>query len=956
MRAHPRLRAALAVAALGTAVGLTAAPAVQARLDADSFRDPAAAFRPWFYWWWPGGAVEGSELRREIAEMDAAGFGGATMTWLGLGMPDAEDPSVATWGTPAWRARLADALRAARDAGLRLDFTSATAWPFNSPATTPENGLSSQELVYGSEEVEGSTELELEPPRPDEADDATLVAVTAARATGAPGGPKPRMLAADSVRDLTANVGEDGRLRWSVPAGRWIVFGLWRRPTGQQPAFGETAVEPTYAINHFDRRSVDAATRYFDAHVLADPVTPLLRAGAGAVYLDSLEIDAAGLLWTRDFLREFERRRGYSLVPYLPVLFIAGQHQYFEPGTANDPPDFDLTGAAGARARHDYYETLTDLYILNQLEPMAAWARSRGLSLRAQPAYGTTLDPIRSAAAVPALETETLAHRQPAAAGSPTARYGLDAYRMTASGAHIGKANEVGLELGAVFNRDYTLTLADVKAMIDHAYAGGVNQAVLHGYPYRTAPGSAWPSWHPFSSEWVVFGGFSETWSGVQPQWRHMRGMADYIARNNFALQHGEARVDLAVYRDGLLVADVATPDPGPIFEGSALEQAGFTYGFVDPVSLARSRDLIGPRSLYPDGPGYRALVIDGEDAMPAAAARRILACARHGLPVVVVGDPPDRGTSLRDAPGEDRDVRAAFDALLRERNVRHVASTADVRGALRALGVEPRLRFAAPSPIHSAQREGDGASVFYLWNPGPSPVRVDASFEAHGRPAILDAWSGDVRAVSTHRRSGSRTELPLRLGAGETMLVRFGDRRGADAITARAVPLGSVSVERWRLKVDGSVPRGSDIHELELDRLRDWREIPEIRDSGGIGRYLATVRLGDHGRRAAGARLDLGTVHGSVRVTVDGVPISDRVVAGAPFDIPGRLVRDGRALLEIEVATPLRNRLLALARAGDPAYARFLSREAAGSGSQPAGLVGPVTVTPYVTAPHHRP
>jgi hypothetical protein len=956
MRAHHRLRAALAVAALAVGVGFTAAPAVEARLDAHSFRDPAAAFRPSFYWWWPGGAVEGSELRREIAEMDAAGFGSATMTWLALGMPDAEDPSVATWGTPAWRARVADALRAARDGGVRLDFTSATAWPFNSPATTPENGLSSQELVYASRKVQGSTELELEPPRPDDADDATLVAVTAARATGAPGGPKPRMLAADSVLDLTAKIGEDGRLRWSVPAGRWIVFGLWHRPTGQQPAFGEAAVEPTYAINHFDRRSVDAATSYFDAHVLADPVTPLLSASAGAVYLDSLEIDAEGLLWTRDFLSDFERRRGYSLVPYLPALFIAGQHQYFEPGTANDPPDFDLTGGMGARARHDYYETLTDLYISNQLEPMAAWARSRGLSLRAQPGYGTTLDPIRSAAAVPALETETLAHRQPAAIGSPASRYGLDAYRMTASGAHIGKANEVGLELGAEFNRDYALTLADVKSMIDHAYAGGVNQAVLHGYPYRTAPGSDWPSWHPFSSEWVTFGGFSETWSGVQPQWRHMRGLADYIARNNLALQHGEARVDLAVYRDGLLVADVATPDPGPVFEGSALEAAGFTYGFVDPVSLAQRRDVIGSRSLFPDGPGFRALVIDGEDAMPADAAQRILAFARRGLPVVVIGERPQRGTSLRDTAGEDREVRTAFDALLRERSVRQVASTADVRGALRALGVEPRLRFAAPSPIHSAQREGDGTSVFYLWNPGPSPASVDASFEAHGRPAILDAWSGDVRPVRTHQRRESRTELPLQLGAGETMLVRFGGPRGGDATAARTVALPTMSMERWRLEVDGSTPQGAEIHELELDRLRDWREIPEIRDSAGNGRYRTTVRLGGDGRRAAGVLLDLGTVHGSVQVRVDGVRISDRVVAGAPFDIPGRLVRDGRAKLEIEVATPLRNRLLALARAGHPGYARFRSREAAGSGSQPAGLVGPVTVTPYVKARVRRP
>ena len=79
----------------------------------------------------------------------------------------------------------------------------------------------------------------------------------------------------------------------------------------------------------------------------------------------------------------------------------------------------------------------------------------------------------------------------------------------------------------------------------------------------------------------------------------------------------------------------------------------------------------------------------------------------------------------------------------------------------------------------------------------------------------------------------------------------------------------------------------------------------------------------------------------------VDGVPVGDRVVAGAPIEMPARLLRARRVTIEVEVATPLRNRLLALARSGDPAYARFLAREAAGSGAQPAGLLGPVRLVP---------
>ena len=78
----------------------------------------------------------------------------------------------------------------------------------------------------------------------------------------------------------------------------------------------------------------------------------------------------------------------------------------------------------------------------------------------------------------------------------------------------------------------------------------------------------------------------------------------------------------------------------------------------------------------------------------------------------------------------------------------------------------------------------------------------------------------------------------------------------------------------------------------------------------------------------------------------VDGGRVGRRV---APIEIPGRLLRGGRVTIEIEVATPLRNRLLALAHAGNASFARFLVREAAGSGSQPAGLLGPVRLSPFV-------
>jgi hypothetical protein len=43
---------------------------------AQQFQNPAKAYRPMVLWWWPGGDVTDAELRREVALMDQANFGG----------------------------------------------------------------------------------------------------------------------------------------------------------------------------------------------------------------------------------------------------------------------------------------------------------------------------------------------------------------------------------------------------------------------------------------------------------------------------------------------------------------------------------------------------------------------------------------------------------------------------------------------------------------------------------------------------------------------------------------------------------------------------------------------------------------------------------------------------------------------------------------------------------------
>lgn len=147
------------------------------------------------------------------------------------------------------------------------------------------------------------------------------------------------------------------------------------------------------------------------------------------------------------------------------------------------------------------------------------------------------------------------------------------------------------------------------------------------------------------------------------------------------------------------------------------------------------------------------------------------------------------------------------------------------------------------------------------------------------------------------------------------------------------------LAVEDWR-PGDSATETVKLHHELTLDALVPWTEIPELQDVSGIGRYRTTLELGDAWTGGHGAYLDLGQVLDTHRVAVNGQPLPpvDRV---NPVTDVGPYLREGTNIIEVEVATTLNNRL----RVSDPGVYGGRSRQA-------YGLIGPVRLLPYGEAP----
>ncbi|MEV6813582.1 glycosyl hydrolase, partial [Micromonospora sp. NPDC051296] len=488
--------------------------------------------------------------------------------------------------------------------------------------------------------------------------------------------------------------------------------------------------------------------------------------------------------------------------------------------------------------------------------------------------------------------------------------------------------------------------------------------------------------------------GFSESWGPRQPTWGHVPGVAGFLSRTQFVLRSGVHKVDIAFFRQkgwagtGIGAA-YFTNDGIPI---------GWTHGFVSEPLLDLPNAVVRSGRLAPDGPAYKALVVEGdvfrgrEFTLSVRSAERILDLARAGLPVVFIGawsNPHVVGVAQ---PGEDARLRELLTALFARPNVRVVPVAANVPDALAELGVARDVEYPF-STLMTEHRSADNVDLYYLANARHAenrrinPIDQDVWLTSRVKnaiPYVLDAWTGKAQRIASFEQDGNRFRVHVSLTPGQSTIIAFGDKTwlndptgsAVHAVTsevpvfyqggrlmARSTAAGTFAttlsnkqtvqtsvpalpepfaLTSWDLEVEdwqpGVTPSETikPIRRLSLDGLRAWPEIPELQDTSGVGRYRTTVDLGPSWTGGLGAYLDLGGVFDTYRVTVNGAALPPCDVLSTRVDV-GPYLRAGRNTIEVEVATTLSNRL----RVTRPEVFAVAARQA-------YGLIGPVRLVPY--------
>ncbi|MEU0568061.1 glycosyl hydrolase, partial [Nonomuraea sp. NPDC005983] len=209
--------------------------------------------------------------------------------------------------------------------------------------------------------------------------------------------------------------------------------------------------------------------------------------------------------WSADFAAEFERRRGYDLVPHLPMLWQDG-------------------GEAG-RVRRDYQRTRAELAEEAFFRPLAAWHDRHGLLSGCD-----QQDPARAGHPVEGVQLYADYARTHRWFSAPGSDHHGDA-RVHSSLAHLYGRPRTWIE--AFHSSGWGGTLEETFDWLLPWLRAGATLYNPHAVYYTTKAG--WWEWAPPSTDWR------------QPYWRHHRVFADAVTRLCAALSLGRHDCDIAV-------------------------------------------------------------------------------------------------------------------------------------------------------------------------------------------------------------------------------------------------------------------------------------------------------------------------------------------------------------------------------------------------------------------------
>lgn len=744
-----------------------------------------------------------------------------------------------------------------------------------------------------------------------------------------------------TIINISKFVDANGNLSWKAPKGKWKIIRMGHTSTGHENATGGAG--KGLEVDKFNPELIRFQLDHWFGEAIRTAGSELASKVLEILHLDSWECGSQN--WSSVFQAEFQKRRGYDIVDYLPVM--AGIP--IDSVTTSEKVLYDVRKTIAELVADNFYKTLADIAKENKVK-------------------------FSSENVAPTMMSDALLHFKyvdyPSGEfwlKSPTHDKPFDMLDAI-SGGHIYGKDIIQAEAFTALRMDWDEHPGNLKTLADRNYALGINRFFYHVFVHNP-----WTDRKPGMTldDIGTFFQRDQTW------WKPGKAFFDYSQRVQLQLQKGKPVIDLAVFigedlPSRSLVPDRLLPFVPNVFgeervatERTRLENEGqptakmpkeVTYSknntdlsqWVNPMNgyqydsfnadvLENRAKVVNGKVDFGGGIEYGALLFPGSHRMAPnnvislTVAQKILQLVKEGATVFIDEKPID-------APSFQSDAEAKkWKAVVNELWTKGKEETKSKQGSVSwklgkgtvvvlpfldtdftKIGIQADVLFSDAatndrSSIAWTHRKNGDEEIYFLSNQIEEKRQVEVSFRVVGKiPVWYNPVTDKNSALSNWKIENGRTIIPLTLDANESGFVIFKEETAALSAKGNqnASEFETVQTldEKWEIQFDAEFKGPKEM--MKINKLFDWStsENEQIKYYSGTAVYKKDFVW--KGKNSDKIWIDLGSIANLAEVTINGEDCGTIWTFPYRTDI-SKTLKKGKNTIVIKITNTWANRLI---------------------------------------------
>ena len=736
------------------------------------------------------------------------------------------------------------------------------------------------------------------------------------------------------IINISNLVDVNGNLNWKVPKGKWKIIRMGHTSIGHENATGGAG--KGLEVDKFNPELIRFQLDHWFGEMVRTIGPDLAAKTLEILHFDSWECGSQN--WSAVFQAEFQKRRGYNLVEYLPVM-------------AGIPIE---SADVSEKVLYDVRKTIAELVADNFYATVAQIAKENNVKLSSENV-------------APTMMSDALLHYKyvdyPGGEfwlKSPTHDKPFDMIDAI-SGGHIYGKYIIQAESFTALRMDWDEHPGNLKTLADRNYALGINRLFYHVFVHNP-----WTDRKPG----MTLDDIGSFFQRDQTWWKPGKAWFEYCQRVQLQLQKGKPVIDLAVFigedfPSRSFVPDRLVPFIPNVFGKERLESEkirlendgqpttkmpkevtysknntdlsqwinplnGYQYDSFNADVLINNAKVENGKISFGGGIEYGALLFPGSHKMAPnkmislAAAEKILQLVKEGA-TIFVDEKPDLQPGMQ-SEADHKKWQNVVDEIW---NNNSNASTWKIgKGTLiklpylgndfASIGIQqdlyfPKLNRADSETIAWTHRKSNEEEIYFLSNQKGEKRNFDASFRVSGKiPELYNSVSDRRTLLSDWKIENGRTSIPIVLEANESCFIIFKENTKEIISNKKqnyaALETAQTLDENWEIQFDPEFHGPKEI--VKTNKLFDWSTSTDDQIKYYSGTAIYKKEFIWKGKINEKFWLDLGTIANIAEVTVNGINCGTIWTFPYKTDISEAL-KKGKNTIEIKITNTWANRLI---------------------------------------------